>query len=203
MNFPVVAAVVSGLLAAGWQTSPTQFSPDSNLEHVEQGRLPSAGGGVSYRIRLLPLTSFPEMPSPVMIQLSRRGCMVPQSFEAQAPENVIHGSFQTPGSSDWAALCSVGGSTTLYVFLGGQLETPIALRSQPDTAWLGAEPGSSVFGSGWGISVRSAGDLRASHQLHGAAAFDHDGIEDAHLEHSTTVRYREGSQWLALGNASP
>ena len=201
MNLPAVAALVSGLLAAGWQTSPTQFSPDSNLERIEQGRLPSASGVVSYRIRLLPLTSFPELPSPVMIQLSRRGCMVPQSFEAQAPENVIHGSFQAPGSSDWAALCSVGGSTTLYVFLAGRFESPIALRSQPDTAWLGAEPGSSVFGSGWGISVRNAGDLRASHQLHGAAAFDHDGIEDDHLEHSTTVRYREGSQWLALGNA--
>ena len=81
------------------------------------------------------------MPPLVAAELTRRLCMIPQSFEARQPENVIHGAFHAPGSSDWAVLCSTGGVTTLYVFFAGQFEAPIALRSQPDSTWLGAEPG--------------------------------------------------------------
>jgi hypothetical protein len=200
MNLAAVAALVSGLIAAGWQTSPLHPVQDTNTERIERGEVQSPGGEVvRYRIRLLPVASFPDLPAAVGDQLNRRQCMIPQSFEAQAPENVIHGSFRAAGSDDWAALCSVDGSTTLYVFLGGQFDAPIALRSQPDTAWLGAEPGASIFGSGWGIAVRSAATLRASRQMHGAANFDHDGIEDARLERSATVRYWEDGKWLAIG----
>lgn len=199
MKIAAVAALISGLIAAGGQSSPLHTAPDTNTERIERGEVQSAASEVvRYRIRLLPVASFPDLPAAVGEQLSRRQCMIPQTFEAEAPENVIHGSFRAPGSDDWAALCSVDGSTTLYVFLSGQFDAPIALRSQPDTAWLGAEPGASVFGSGWGIAVRSAATLRASRQMHGAAAFDHDGIEDARLERSATVRYLEDGKWLNL-----
>jgi hypothetical protein len=201
MNFTVAAALLSGLFAAGWQTvspGPALNVPDT--EKVERGEIHSPGGdAISYRIRLLPVASFPDLPPAVAAQLRSRHCMVPQTFEAQAPENVIEGAFRAAGSSDWAVLCSIEGSTTLFVFLAGQFDTPLALRSQPDTAWLGSEPGSSVFGSAWGISVRSAANLRSSRQLHGAVFFDHDGIEDAHLEHSATIRYDDNGRWLALG----
>jgi hypothetical protein len=199
MNAAVATALLSGLLATGWQaTSPNP----ANTEQIEQGQLQSRGGDViSYRIRLLPIASFPDVPAAIAAQLRDRHCLVPQSFEAQAPENVIQGAFRAPGSRDWAVLCSAAGATTLYVFLAGQFETPVALRSQADTAWLGANPGSSEFGSAWGISVRSAANLRASRQLHGAAVFDHDGIEDSRLEHSATVRYCQDGRWLALTGA--
>ncbi|MGC2620319.1 MAG: hypothetical protein WA414_14840 [Acidobacteriaceae bacterium] len=208
MNFVAVAALLSGLIAAGWQSSLLQPDQNANTERlnteqIERGEIqvPGAPAGevVRYRIRLLPVASFPGLPAAVGGQLRSRQCMIPQSFEAQAPENVIHGAFRAPGSDDWAALCSVGGSTTLYVFLSGQFDAPIALRSQPDTAWLGAEPGASIFGSGWGIAVRSASTLRATRQMHGTAVFDHDGIEDARLERSATVRYWQDGKWLDLG----
>jgi hypothetical protein len=201
MNVAVAGALLSGLFAAGWQAAPPNPGPGgSNIEQVEQGELQSPGGDrVNYRIRLLPVSSFPDLPAPIAAQLRSRRCMIPQTFEAQAPENVIRGAFRAAGSSDWAVLCSVAGSTTLYVFLAGQADAPLALRSQPDTAWLGAEPGSSIFGSAWGIAVRTAANLRASRQLHGAADFDHDGIEDARLERSATVRYCEAGRWVALG----
>lgn len=199
MNLAVAAALLSGLCATGWQAA----SPGpADTEQIEQGRLQSQGGDViSYRIRLLPVASFPDLPAAVTAQLRNRRCMIPQTFEAQAPENVIQGAFRAPGSSDWAVLCSVAGTTTLYVFLAGQFDAPVALHSQPDTAWLGSDPGSNVFGSSWGISVRSAANLRASRQLHGAAVFDHDGIEDARLEHSSTVRYCQEGRWLTLTGA--
>ena len=205
MNFSVATALLSGLLAAGLlatgASAASQNPPAGsvNTEQVEQGQLQSDGGDtLAYRIRLLPVTSFPDLPSAIAAQLRSRRCLIPQSFEAQAPENVIQGAFRAKGSSDWAVLCSAAGTTTLYVFFAGQFDAPVALRSQPDTAWLGADPGSSTFGSAWGISARGAADLRASRQLHGAADFDHDGIEDARLEHAATVRYCQDGHWLAL-----
>jgi hypothetical protein len=127
--------------------------------------------------------------------------MIPQSFEAKQPENVIHGAFRAPGSSDWAALCSSQGTTTLYVFFAGQFESPIALRSQSDSAWLEAEPGSSIYGSSWGIAVRSAAELRASPQLHRGATLDHDAIDDARLERSLVVHYYQAGRWLDLNRS--
>jgi hypothetical protein len=203
MNLAVAAALLSGLFATGGQAAfPGAAQGAAATEQIEQGQLQSQGGDViAYRIRLLPVASFPDLPATIAAELRRRRCMIPQTFEAQAPENVIQGGFRTSGTSDWAVLCSVAGTTTLYVFLAGQFEAPVALRSQPDTAWLGADPGSNLFGSAWGIGVRSAANLRASRQLHGAAVFDHDGIEDARLEHSFTVRYCQDGRWLALSGA--
>ena len=174
-----------------------------NSEHVESGQIESPGGTVlHYRIRLLPVASFPGLPLPVTAQLSHRQCMIPQSFEARQPENVVHGAFRSPGSADWAVLCSVSGSTTLYVFFAGQFDTPIALRSQSDTAWLGAEPGSSIFGSAWGIATLSVADLRASPRFRQAASLDHDAIEDARLERSDVVHYFLNGQWINLRAAT-
>jgi hypothetical protein len=153
---------------------------------------------MAYRIRLLPVSSFSDLPVAMAAELNRRGCMIPQSFEAKEPENVIHGAFRAPGSHDWAALCSVQQTTTLYVFFGGEADSPTALRSQPDAAWLGAEPGSAVAGSAWGIAVRSAAELRATPALHRGSAADHDAIDDARLERSLAIHYFEAGRWVIL-----
>lgn len=204
MNRAFAGAVTIALTF--WLTTPGEqaatpsaqaAAPSTDMERSESGNLHIAGGDVvTYRIRLLPVASFPNLPAVVAAELTQHGCMIPQSFEAQQPENVIEGAFQQAGSSDWAALCSAGGSTTLYVFFAGALDKPTALRTQPDTAWLGAEPGSPVFGSAWGIVTRSAAYLRAARPLHGEANFDHDGIEDSRLERSETIRYWQQSRWL-------
>jgi hypothetical protein len=204
MNPAAWAGILAGSLLAPWPTAPPPLSPPpaQNTERIEAGELQNpAGDTIVYRIRLLPLSSFPNLPTPVAAQLSRRHCMVPQSFEAQQPENVIHGAFHEPESSDWAALCSFDGVTTLYVFFNGQPDAPIALRSQSDSAWLGAEPGSSVFGSSWGIAVRSAAELRASPQLRRLATIDHDAIDDARLERSLSIRYYQAGHWLNLNHS--
>ncbi|MGA8111696.1 MAG: hypothetical protein WB974_19810 [Acidobacteriaceae bacterium] len=192
----LAALLLASALLAAPRLLPAQNSP---AERVESGEVHSPQGNLlHYRIRLLPLASFPVLPAPVLAQLSRRQCMIPQTFEAQQPENVIHGAFRDAGSSDWAALCSSSGSTTLYVFFAGLLDAPLSLRSQPDTAWLGAEPGSSIYGSAWGISSLSLAGLRASPQLLSAATLDHDAIDDAHLEHADTLRYFQAGKWLVL-----
>lgn len=207
MKRVALAGVAAGALLAIGQTAPPASSAPSSgfAERVESGQILLAGGKqVSYSIRLLPLSSFPALPPEVAAQLSRRRCMIPQSYEAMQPENVIHGAFHVSGSKDWAALCSVEGTTTLYVFFAGQFDDPDALRSQPDTAWLGADPGQITLGSAWGIAARTADELRASPELRHLLAIDHDAIDDAQLEHTLTVRYYDGRKWLTVttGNES-
>lgn len=206
MKFGAFAGLLAALLIAP-QTFPSRSpsvdqTPAANAERIESGesRAPD-GKPVAYRIRMLPLSSFPDLPDAVTAQLIRRQCMIPQSFEAKQPENVIHGAFRAPASSDWAVLCSSQQITTLYVFFAGQEASPIALRSQPDSAWLGAEPGSSVPGSSWGIAVRSAAELRASPEFHRGITIDHDAIDDAHLERSMTVRYFQAGRWISLSRS--
>lgn len=192
------AATLLLLLATLTAAAQTPTGP-SDLERIETGQTrTSAGAPATYRIRLLPIASFPDLPPPIGQWLRLRHCMVPQSFEAQQPENVIHGAFRASGSSDWAALCSVAGTTTLYVFFADNAAAPLALRSQPDNLWLGHEPGGSVYGSAWGISVRGSDDLLSSPAIHPAFPIDHDAIDDADLERSRTLLYFHDGKWLDL-----
>jgi hypothetical protein len=206
MKGGVVAGVLAALMAAPAWSAPQDWSSAGisaqNVERIESGSAPLANGRMmAYRIRLLPVSSFPDLPEAVAAEMNQRGCMIPQSFEAKQPENVIHGAFRAPGSSDWAALCSVHETTTLYVFFAGQASKPMALHSQADSAWLGAEPGSTVAGSAWGIAVSTASELRATPALHRGLAVDHDGIDDAQLEHSLVIHYFEAGRWIDLRSA--
>ena len=199
MSRAVAAGVLAGLLTTAAAALQNATLPPSNAEQVESGQIRTPAGAIEqYRIRLLPLSSFPALPPAIVAQLRNRRCMIPQSFEAQAPENIVSGAFRAPGSNDWAALCSSAGVTTLYVFFAGQWDAPIDLRSQPDTAWLGAEPGSDIFGSAWGIATRALSELQSSPLAAPGVSFDHDAIEDADLERSTTVRYYDSGRWIVL-----
>lgn len=141
-----------------------------------------------YRIRLLPVSSFPQLPAPVAQQLVQRGCMIPQTYEAREPENVIHGSFEKKGSDDWAALCSLNRVSTLYVFFQSDIANPIPLRHQPDSEWLGVE-WSLDYGSAWGIATHPARLMQPRDSA------DHDAIDDAFVEKSTAIRYFENGRW--------
>lgn len=199
MTSLAAAGMLAALLAVAAATARTLPAHSAEMERIESGQIRSTGGVVeNFRIRLLPVGSFPTLPPPIAAWLRARGCMIPQSFEAQEPENVIDGSFRSAGSQDWAALCSVAGVTTLYAFFAGHYNLPVAVRSQPDTLWLGHEPGSSTFGSAWGISTRSAEDLSDSPRVRPGFAIHHDGIEDADLERSLTVRYFHAGSWQIL-----
>lgn len=144
-----------------------------------------------YRIRLLPVSSYPQLPATIAQQLTEKGCMIPQTYEAREPENVIHGAFEREGSSDWAVLCSVNRVTTLYVFFQSDLSHAIALRRQPDSQWLGVE-WSLDYGSAWGIAARPARLMPSK------ARADHDGIEDAFVEQSSTVHYFQNGRWMSF-----
>lgn len=194
------ACCVLVALAAIAQTNPI---PQQQAERVETGfaHLPGRPH-VTYSIRLLPVSSFPELPPPVSQQLVRKGCLVPQTYEAREPENVIHGAFEKEGSDDWAVLCSVNDVTTLYVFFQSNLANPIPLRHQPDSEWLGVE-WSLDYGSAWGIATRSARLMpiltaRPAPLMPITQSADHDGIEDAFIEQSSTVHYFQNGRWTTV-----
>lgn len=162
------------------------------MERLETGFASAAGHAhVPYSIRLMPVSSFPQLPAVVAQRLNAMGCMIPQTYEAREPENVLHGSFEKAGSSDWAALCSVDGVSTLYVFFQSNSARPIALRHQPDSLWLGREWGEG-YGSAWGIATRPARLMRPTEHA------VHDAIEDSFVEQSRTIHYFENGQWVTL-----
>lgn len=176
---------------AGAATS-AQVNAPARTEQVETGSTIIDGHAhVPYRIRLLPVSSFPQLPSQVARKLDVMGCMVPQTYAAHEPENVISGSFEKKGNNDWAVLCSLHGVSTLYVFFQSNPALPIALRHQPDSLWIGKEWGED-YGSAWGISTRPASLMRRSDQA------DHDGIEDEFLDHSSMVHYFKEGHWTTL-----
>jgi len=193
----VAVAVVPSLSAQ----SSSRATP---TEQIETGRvrLPS-GTEVVYRIRLLPISSFPALPSAVAEQLEHRNCMVPQTYEARAPENVVHASLERRGSSDWAVLCSVNGATTLYVFFQSQPGNPIVLRQQRDTEWLGSEI-LGAYGSAWGIARRSPSQIQRAEpgSTSKRVEADHDGLEDSFVDKSSTAHYFQNGSWITLETAN-
>src|ERR1700722_3807923 len=75
-----------------------------NERFDETGKTSIDGRTVNYLIRRLPVASFPDLPDSVAAALQQRGCLIPQTWQAHRPENVIEASFDRPGSSDWAVL---------------------------------------------------------------------------------------------------
>src|SRR5258708_32169217 len=79
---------------------------------ITAGNVEQEGHSVAYEVRHLPVSSFPNLPLDVAGQLTDRGCLIPQTYEARRPENVVHASLQRTGSSDWAGLCSSQGTVS-------------------------------------------------------------------------------------------
>ena len=123
---------------------------------VLTGQLSVAGRAVPYRIRNLPVSSFPDLPPAVAESLTARGCVIPQTYEAKRPENVIHASLERPGSSDWAALCATNGKVSLLVFFAsGSPATPAVLAASAETDRLQAHDLTGELGFNWGIDPAS------------------------------------------------
>jgi hypothetical protein len=184
--FALVVAIQS-LPACG------QGSVPSSLD--ETGQIPVAGQAMHYRIRNLPVSSFPEIPPAVANSLNTRGCVIPQTYEAKRPENVIHASLERAGSSDWAVLCAAHARVSLLVFLAGSSE-PVILASSPEMNHLQAHGANGELGFDWGIDPASPArvhDAQAA-MRHRPPAPDHDALADTTLDHGTVYHlYRDGA----------
>jgi hypothetical protein len=196
---PVVLALALGTFPALSQEALLPQQPRL-AELNESGQIVAAGRSTPYLIRHLPVSSFPDLPAGVQEALNLRGCLIPQTYEAHRPENVVHASLERAGSSDWAVLCSVQGTVSLLVFFGGNAAQPLVLASAPETQRLQAHPSSSALGFNWGI------DPASPQRIHEAqvglaprpAKLDHDALADSVVDQKTIYHFYAKNAWILL-----
>jgi len=191
--------VGSGLALAAVQAAPAASPLEASL--VETGKVAVDGREVPYRIRNLPTNAFPELPPAISNALNTRGCLIPQTYEAHRPENVIHGSFERSGSSDWAALCSAKGEISLLVFFAsGSPASPTVLEHSPMAGRLQAHGSSGELGFNWGIdpaSPKRVHDAQAAME-HRPPQLDHDCLADSTLDIRTVYHLYRNGAWVKV-----
>jgi hypothetical protein len=148
----------------------------------------------------LPVSSFPEVPAALAELLNQRGCLIPQTYQAHRPENVIHASLERAGSSDWAVLCSAQGTVSLLVFFASAPAQLEVLAAAPETERLQAHDASGVLGFNWGIDPASPARIRDAQtgMAHRPPRLDHDAVADSVVEHRTIYHFYLRSVWTVL-----
>jgi hypothetical protein len=168
---------------------------------TEAGRVVVDGRSVPYVIHRLPVNSFPDLPQPVADALNRRGCMIPQTYEAHRPENIVHGSLERAGSADWAVLCSAHGTVSLLVFFASATGEPQVVASAPEKQRLQVHDLTGVLGFNWGIDAATPEQVRQaqSGMEPRPARVDHDALEDMTVDHTTVFHFYSRANWFLLG----
>jgi hypothetical protein len=127
------------------------IAPAQDTEKIVRGHKSDQ----SFAFRMLPPATFTELPAPILRDLEKRHCLIPQSYEAKSPENVIHGAFLQQGSNDWAVLCSQDGTSTLLVYWNGAAAKPAELAAQVDSDTADPHDETSLLGYARGIDPAS------------------------------------------------
>jgi len=194
-----VGCLLGGLLCLG-SLVPAQRPEQPPVPLNVSGHIVIAGQSTPYIIRHLPISSFPGMPEALATLLNLRGCLIPQTYEAHHPENVIHASLERAGSSDWAVLCTERGTVSLLIFFASAPDDLLVLAAAPETERLQAHDPSGVLGFNWGIDPASPDQVRqaqAGLEIR-PARLDHDALADTIVEHRTIYHYYSKSAWTML-----
>jgi hypothetical protein len=166
----------------------------------ESGQIVVSGHATPYLIRHLPVSSFPQIPAPVRSQLDQRGCLIPQTYQARGPENVVEASLERPGSADWAVLCSQHGMVSLLVFFAGGAAQPAVLASAPETERLQANAATGVLGFDWGLDAATPQQVRQAQagMRPRPAPLDHDALAESVIDQTTVYHYYAGDAWVIV-----
>lgn len=196
----VVASSALGTFTASGQG--TAFSPQQSPppQLNDSGQVVVDGHSTPYLIRHLPVSSFPELPTSVQGALNQRGCLIPQTYEAHQPENVIRARFERPGSLDWAVLCSVQGTVSLLVFFSSNPAQPVVLASAPETQRLQSHGANGVLGFNWGIDPATPNQVHQAQSglAHQPPWVDHDAVADSVVDHRTVYHFYAKNAWTLL-----
>jgi hypothetical protein len=192
---------ILGWLFCACSVIPAQQQQPPPAQLTDSGRILVAGHPTPYLIRHLPVSSFPELPAGIQALLNRRGCLIPQTYAAHHPENVIHASLEHAGSSDWAVLCSAEGTVSLLVFFTDLPAQPVILASAPENDRLQAHDPTGVLGFNWGIDPASPAQVREA-QIGlepRPLRIDHDALADSVVERHTVYHFYAKSTWTLVG----
>ncbi len=184
-------------LIAFWPAAGQQ--PDS-LRLVESGEMEVNGRNVPYIIRRLPVNAFPDLPDAVVVQLNERQCLIPQTYEAHHPENVVHASLEHAGSSDWAVLCSANGDVSLLVFFSSAPHKPAVLATVPEKERLQRHDSSGRLGFDWAIDPASPDAVHQAQSVmeRKPPRIDHDALADILVDRKTVYRFFSKGKWTFL-----
>jgi hypothetical protein len=203
-----VALMIAGALGAACAMGQSAGSgaQESQGQLVRSGQILVDGRSTRYMIRHMPVSSFPELPEAVAKALNERGCLIPQTYQAHRPENVVQASLERPGSTDWAVLCSAKGTVSLLVFFGSEVgdRDGVAhaqvLASAVETERLQVSGLDGVLGFNWGI------DPATPERVHEAQAgmdnrparVDHDALADTLVDRHTVYHFYTHGAWIVL-----
>jgi hypothetical protein len=193
-------AWLSGLLVSGCAVLSAQQAEKPPAPLNESGHIVVAGHATPYSIRHLPISSYPELPVPLAALLNRRGCLIPQTYEAHRPENVVHASLERAGSSDWAVLCSERGTVSLLVYFSSAPTELVALAAAPETDRLQTHSGTEILGFNWGIDPATPEQIRSAQagMERRPALLDHDALADSVVEGRTIYHFYARNAWTTL-----
>lgn len=143
-----------------------------------------------------------DIPKRIVAELQQRGCTIPQPYGMTRQSNIVKGEFAKPGQTDWAALCSRAGVSTLLVFWGAGNPCPAEVHSSKDRNWL-TDTGAGI---GYLHQIVPVGRayIEEHYQAYGGPIpppIDHQGIDRSFLEKASVVHYCHQGRWLELTGA--
>ena len=199
----ICACIKSGLALATllFFCCPSLIRPQDPVSDPlnASGQVTVDGRPTPYIVRHLPVNAFPQLPAAVADALTRRGCLIPQTYEAHQPENVVNASLERRGSSDWAVLCAVEGKVSLLVFFasGGD---PMVVAWAPETDRLQAHQSTNVLGFNWGIDPASPETVHEAQfgMRHPPPRLDHDALADSVIDRRTIYRVFAKGVWTVI-----
>ena len=200
-TFILLVAVTIALGTVPARGQRTLLPPEQQPSQLtDSGHIVVAGHSTPYLIRHLPVSSFPELPAGVVELLNRRGCLIPQTYQAHRPENVVHASLEGPGSSDWAVLCTAQGTVSLLVFFSDTPAQFLVLKSAPETERLQAHDPTGVLGFNWGIDPASPEQIHEaqSSMEHRPPRPDHDALADSVVDRRTVYHFYSKNAWTLV-----
>ena len=195
--------IVSALLLCGSFFAASAQQPQPSEPLNSSGQITINGHSAPYLVRHLPISAFPQLPTPVQDQLTLRGCLIPQTYQAHRPENVVHASLERPGSSDWAVLCSVGGTVSLLVFFDGAAANPSVLSKTIETSCLQWHNAAGILGFDWAIDPASPQDVHVAQlgMRRLPSRIDHDALADSLIDQRTLYHFYSSSNWTLIDTA--
>lgn len=144
-------------------------------------------------VRLKP-DAFPNLPQRMRTALARRGCTIPQPYDAGAErKNVLSGHFISPGPADWAVLCSRQMRSSILIFRSGHPSQIQAIGDEPDSQYLQVVDEGHKIGYSRLLTVATARQVR-KHFAHA----NHDGILDSFTGKASLLWYSSGGKWMKV-----
>jgi hypothetical protein len=153
-----------------------------------------------------PPDSFPEVPPNVRAELTRLGCLIPQTYVTSVPrrDNVIRGKFAAPNQEDWAALCSKADTSMVVVVWGGPRSCPSPIERNADRNWMQGI-GDRKFGFSRAIGVATISEIDQHAEWYDgppAPARDHDGLDHIFMGKASTTLFCHQGKWVRLQGAN-